>query len=206
MTQLLPIHPVTPQLRLIRQVVVAVQADGVIAYPTDSGYALGCRVSNKGGMDVIRQLRRVDQRHLFTLVCRDLSELANYAVVGNPAFRLLKAYTPGPYTFVLQATVRAPKRLQHLKRKTIGLRIPDNKVALAILDALEEPLVSMSLKLPDFNLPVMESDRIARDLNGRVAVIVDGGPLKIMPTTVVDLTTAHPQIIRQGAGNVHFVS
>ena len=201
MTQLLAMHPITPQLRLAKQVAAAIQADGVIVYPTDSGYALGCRLTNKAGLDTIRQIRGLDEQHLFTLVCRDLSELATYAVVENPAFRLLKAHTPGPYTFILKATNQVPRRLQHPKRKTIGLRIPDSKIALAILDALKEPLASMSLKLPNFDFPVMEAEVICARLRGRVALVVDGGPLPITPTTVVELIERTPQVIRQGAGD-----
>jgi tRNA threonylcarbamoyl adenosine modification protein (Sua5/YciO/YrdC/YwlC family) len=203
MTQLLTFHPLTPQLRLAKQVAAAIQADGVVAYPTDSGYALGCRLNNKAGMDTIRQIRGLDEHHLFTLVCRDLSELATYAVVENPAFRLLKAHTPGPYTFILKATHQAPRRLQHPKRKTIGLRIPDNKIALALLDALGEPLVSVSLKLPDFDVSAlaMEAHDIYTHLKGRVALVVDGGSLSIAPTTVIELFNSTPHVIREGGGN-----
>lgn len=200
MTQLITIHPMNPQPRLIKQVVELLQAGGVIAYPTDSGYALGCGLDNKAGVALIRQIRGLDEKHLFTLICQDLSELGSYAIVNNPAFRLLKAHTPGPYTFILQATSLVPKRLQHSKRKTIGLRIPNNPIALALLAAMGEPFVSVSLSLANNGLSE-QPDCIYDHLRGKIDAVVDGGFLPIVPTTVIDLRGENPEMIRIGSGD-----
>jgi len=200
MTQLLHIHPDNPQLRLVRQVVDAVESGGVIVYPTDSTYALGCGLGNKQALERIRQLRQLDKYHNFTLVCRDLSELSSYAQTNNSVFRLLKAYTPGPYTFILPATREVPRRLQHYKRKTIGLRVPDHPVCQSILELLAAPLMSATLIIPPHRLPLADPEDIYQALHDKVDVIVDSGSCGLDPTTVVDLTSDEPHILRQGKG------
>jgi tRNA threonylcarbamoyl adenosine modification protein (Sua5/YciO/YrdC/YwlC family) len=200
MTQILSIHPDNPQQRLIRQAVDIVCDGGVIVYPTDSGYALGCQLGNKSAVQRIRRIRQLDDRHHLTLVCRDLSVLSLYAKVDNVAYRLMKAHTPGPYTFILKATHEVPRRLQHAKRKTIGMRVPDNKVAQELLDALHEPLISTTLILPGDELPLTDPYEIRDMLDRQVDVVIDGGFCGMEPTTVVDLTDETPEVIREGAG------
>ena len=175
---------------------------GVIVYPTDSCCALGCRIGDKNAMERIRRIRRVDERHHLTIVCRDLAEIGQYAKVDNSQFRLLKANTPGSYTFILHATREVPKRLLHPSRRTIGLRIPDHPVALALLDELREPLLSSTLILPDDELPLNDPDEIRERLEHDVDLGIDGGPCGIVPTTVVDLTGDAPVIARVGKGSV----
>ena len=175
MSALIEIHPQNPQPRLIKQVVEAIRAGGVIVYPTDSCYALGCQIGNKAAMDRIRSLRQLDDKHNMTLICRDLSEIATYAVVDNTMFRLLKANTPGAYTFVLPATHDVPRRLQHPKRKTIGIRVPDHPIVLALLEALGEPLVSSTLILPQEKEPMTDPKEGYARLQHHVDVVVDGG-------------------------------
>lgn len=204
--QFLKIHPQDPQPRLISQVVAVVRNGGVIAYPTDSCYALGCHIGNKSALDRIRQLRRLGPDHEFTLVCRDLSDLAVYARFGNREFRLLKTLTPGPYTVILNATREVPRRLQHPKRKTIGLRVPDHPIAQALLDALGEPLMSVTLILPNDELPLTDPEEIKERLDDQVDVIVDGGNGGCEPTSVVDMTGDEPRVIRQGKGDTSFIS
>ncbi len=205
MSQQLQIHPVTPQPRLIRQVVEQVQAGGVIIYPTDSTYALGCAVGNKEGMDRIRAIRNLDDEHYLTLVCRDLTELSTYAKVDNWAFRLVKNLTPGPYTFLLKASREVPRRLQHPKRKTIGMRVPDGPIARAILDELGEPLVSSTLLLPGDERPLSEPDEIAERLGKQVDLLVAGGACGPEMTTVLDCVEDEPVIVRRGKGAVDFL-
>jgi tRNA threonylcarbamoyl adenosine modification protein (Sua5/YciO/YrdC/YwlC family) len=203
MSALVTIHPDDPQPRLISQVVECLNAGGVVIYPTDSSYAFGCRIGEKDALDRIRQIRRLDHNHNFTLVCRDLSEIAAYAKVDNTAYRLLKAYTPGPYTFILPATRQVPRRLQHPKRKTIGLRVPDNAITQAILAALGEPIMSSTLALPDEELPMTDPYDMRDVLGERVDLIVDGGYCGYEFTTVVDLTGGVPSVLRVGKGDVN---
>lgn len=202
MSQFFSIHPDTPQPRLVRRAVEIVRAGGVIVYPTDSCYALGCHVGDKTAMERIRAIRNVDERHHFALVCRDLAELGTYARVDNHQFRLLKSATPGSYTFILQATRELPKRLLHPRRRTIGLRVPDHRVAQALLAELGEPLLSSTLILPGDNLPLNDAREIRDRLEHRVELILDCGSCGVTPTTVVDLTGDVPVITRQGKGGV----
>ena len=201
MSQYFHIHPEDPQGRLIRQAAAIVRAGGVIVYPTDSGYALGCFIGNKQAMDRICAIRKLDKQHNFTLVCRDLADIATYAQVDNYTFRLLKAHTPGPYTFILQATREVPRRLQNAHRKTIGLRVPDHVIALSLLEALHEPLMSVTLILPEQETPLIEPEAIRDILGHQVDLIIDGGYCGIEPTTVIDLTSDEPQVLRQGKGD-----
>ena len=200
MSQFFTIHPENPQLRLIRQAVEIVRAGGVIVYPTDSAYALGCQIGDKKALDRIRQIRQLDKHHNFTLMCRDLSELSAYAKVDNQVFRLVKTYTPGPYTFILDATAEVPRRLMHPKRKTIGLRVPGNPIALALLEELGEPLMSVTLIMPTDEYPLTDPYDIRDTLEHHVDLIVDGGYCGLEATTVVDLSGEVPQITRQGVG------
>lgn len=202
MTQILSIHPDNPQLRLIRQAVEVLRGGGVIAYPTDSCYALGCHIGDKNAMQKIARIRQTDKNHNFTLVCRDLSELGVYAQVDNSSFRLLKASTPGPYTFILKATREVPNRLQNPKRKTIGLRVPDNKIVNALLEELNEPIMSSTLLVPGEEYPLSDPDEIYERLGKQLDLIVDGGNCGLEPTSVIDLVTGEPEIIRCGRGDV----
>ncbi|MDO8705487.1 MAG: L-threonylcarbamoyladenylate synthase [Sulfuricaulis sp.] len=205
MAQYFQIHPTHPQPRLIKRAVDIVRAGGVIVYPTDSSYALGCHIGDKEAMERIRRIRRVHDNHNFTLVCRDLSEVAQYARVSNADYRLLKANTPGPYTFILPATREVPRRLQHPKRKTIGLRVPDHVVAQALLAELNEPLMSSTLILAGEELPLSDPEEIRRRLEHDVALVVDGGFCGLEPTTVVELEGGRATVARQGKGdNAHF--
>lgn len=178
-----------------------VRSGGVIAYPTDSCYALGCQLGNKDAIERIRTIRRFDDRHHLTLVCRDLSEVAQYAQVGNQQYRLMKSATPGSFTFILRASREVPRRLQHPKRSTIGLRIPDQLVALALLEALGEPLVSATLMLRDDPVPPTDPAEIRAQLEHDIDLVIDGGPCGIEPTTVIDLTGDAPELIRRGRGD-----
>lgn len=200
MAQFFQIHPDNPQPRLIRQAVEIIRQGGLIAYPTDSAYALGCQIGNRMALDRIRALRNLDKHHNFTLVCRDLSELATYAKVDNLMFRLIKKYTPGPFTFILEATSEVPRRLKHPKRKTIGMRVPDNAVALALMAELGEPLMSSTLLLPGDEYPLTDPYEIRETLEHDLELVVDGGFCGMEPTTVVDLTGDSPEIMRQGCG------
>lgn len=195
------IHPQNPQLRLIRQVVECIRTGGVIVYPTDSAYALGCAVGNKAAMETIVRIRQVDHKHNFTLVCRDLSEIATYARVDNTCYRLLKAYTPAPYTFILQATSEVPRLLQHPKRKTIGIRVPGHPVVTALLGELDGPLVSSSLIMPGESEPLFDPEEIGEKLGKQVDLIVDSGFCGREATTVIDLESGVPQILRRGKGD-----
>lgn len=200
MSQFFQIHPENPQQRLIDKAVVIIREGGVIVYPTDSGYALGCHIGDKAAMERIRTIRQVGDRHNFTLVCRDLSELALYAKVDNTAYRFIKNHTPGPYTFILKATKEVPRRLQNPRRKTIGLRVPENHIAMALLETLGEPLMSSTLILPGEDLPMTDPYDIRDTLEHNLDLIIDGGYCGIEPTTVVDLTGDVPEVMRQGQG------
>lgn len=201
MSQFFQIHPDNPQARLIKQAIEIVRAGGLIVYPTDSGYALGCHIGDKTAQDRMRRLRDLDESHHFTLVCRDLSELSIYARVDNTAvFRLLKNNTPGPYTFILKATLEVPRRLMNPKRKTLGLRVPGNRIALALLEALGEPLLSTSLILPGSDT-MTEAEDIRDSLGKQVDLILDGGTCDAQPTTVIDLTEGYPEVVRVGKGD-----
>lgn len=202
MSQFFVIHSDNPQARLIKQAADLVRKGSVIVYPTDSGYALGCHLGDKDAMMRIRKIRGVDDKHHLTLVCRDLSEIAHYARVDNVQFRLLKCNTPGSYTFILEATKEVPKRLQHPKRSTIGLRIPDHPVALALLQELGEPLLSSSLILPGEEMAMHDAEEISEVLANQVELVIDGGPVGLEPTTVIDLTGAAAVLIRQGKGEI----
>lgn len=201
MAQYFEIHPVNPQLRLIRQAVEIVRRGGVIAYPTDSSYALGCHLGDKDAMERIRRIRQLDDKHNFTLVCADLSQVAQYARVGNADFRLLKAHTPGPYTFILEATREVPRRLQHAKRKTIGLRVPDHAVVRALLAELGEPIMSVTLMLPDDALPLSDAHEIRERLEHQVDLVIDAGHCDLEPTTVVVLEDGVAAVRRVGKGD-----
>ena len=201
MSQFFEIHPTNPQLRLIRRAVEIVRDGGVIVYPTDSCYALGCHIGDKDALERIRRIRNADRNHHFTLVCRDLSEIAKYARVETWQFRLLKAHTPGAYTFLLPASRETPRRLQHEKRRTIGIRVPDHPVPLALLAELGEPLMSSTLLLPGDDLPLNDAAEIRARLEHQVDAILNGGPCGIEPTTVVDLAVSPTQIVRRGRGN-----
>jgi tRNA threonylcarbamoyl adenosine modification protein (Sua5/YciO/YrdC/YwlC family) len=205
MAQFFSIHPDSPQPRLIRRAAEIVRAGGVIVYPTDSCYALGCRLGDKAAMERLRAIRQVGPRHHFALVCRDLAELAVYAKVDNRQFRLLKRATPGSYTFILKATRVVPKRLLHPSRRTIGLRVPDHRVVRALLTELGEPLLSSTLLLPGDELPLNDAREIRDRLEHEVDLVLDSGSCGITPTTIVDLTGEIPVITRQGKGSIaHF--
>jgi len=201
MAQFFAIHPENPQSRLIRQAVDILRRGGLIVYPTDSAYALGCHIGDKFALDRIRALRQLDKHHNFTLMCRDLSELANYARVDNAAYRLIKSHTPGPYTFILNATSEVPRRLQHPKRKTLGLRVPNNQIALDLLAELDEPLMTSSLILPGDSLPLTDPYDIRDTLEHQVELVIDGGFCGMEATTVIDLTEDEPSVVRQGCGD-----
>lgn len=200
MAQYFQINPAHPAPRLIVRAADIVRAGGVIAYPTDSCYALGCHLGDKDAMLQLRRIRGVDERHHFTLMCRDLSEIASYARVDNARYRLLKALTPGSYTFILEATRELPRRILHPRRKTIGLRVPEHAVAHALLDALGEPLLSTTLLLPGDEAPLNDGAEIRTRLQHDVDLVLDGGSCGTLPTTVVDLTGEHPEVTRVGRG------
>lgn len=200
MSQFFYIHPENPQVRLINQAVEIIKSGGVIVYPTDSGYALGCAIGDKHAMDRIVTIRRLPENHNFTLVCSDLSELSTYALVTNQSYRLIKNNVPNPYTFILPATKDVPRRLM-TKRKTIGIRVPDNVIALALISALGEPILSCSLMLPNEEITQSDPDEIREHLEHQVDLIIHGGYLGQSPTTVIDLTQDSPEIIRMGSGD-----
>ena len=202
MSQFFYIHPENPQPRLVKQAVELLNKGGVIVYPTDSGYALGCKLEDKTAMERICRIRKLDGNHNFTLMCRDLSELSTYAHVDNTAFRLIKNNTPGNYTFILKATKEVPKRLMNDKRKTIGLRVPSNPIALALLEALNEPMMSTSLMLPGNDFTESDPEAIQDEIGKLVDLIIHGGYLGQQPTTVVDLTENTPEVVREGVGDV----
>jgi len=200
--QFFQIHPDNPQLRLIRNAVDIIQQGGLVIYPTDSSYALGCHIGDKRAVERIRRIRQLDDKHNFTLVCRDLTEISSYAKIDNQQYRLLKTLTPGPYTFIHQASKQVPKRLQHAKRKTIGLRIPDNPIAQALLEELGEPLMSSTLILPGDELPLTDPYDMRDTLGHDVDLVIDGGYCGFEPTTVVEMTDDSPMVARKGKGDV----
>lgn len=202
MSQFFYIHPDNPQPRLVKQAVEYLQKGGVIVYPTDSGYALGCMLEDKNAMERICRIRQLDGNHNFTLVCRDLSELSTYAHVDNTAFRLIKNNTPGNYTFILKATKEVPRRLMNDKRKTIGLRVPSNPIALALLETLNAPMMSTSLMLPGNDFTESDPEAIQDTLGKQVDLIIHGGYLGQQPTTVIDLTEDAPVVVREGVGDI----
>jgi len=205
MSQFFIIHPDNPNLRLIHQAAAIVRDGGIVVYPTDSGYALGCHLDDKNAVTRIRQIRQLDDQHQMTLMCRDLSEISRYARVDNSKFRLLKNNTPGSYTFILEATKEVPRRLQHPKRSTVGIRVPDHRVALALLDELGEPMCSSTLILPDDDGPMIDAEHIRDLLEKRVDLVIDGGAVGLEFTTVIDLTGDVPLMLRRGKGEVkHF--
>ncbi len=202
MSEFLHIHPVNPQPRLIARAVEAVRAGAVIAYPTDTAYALGCRIGEKSALERIRQIRALGDRHNFTLACRDLSDISTYAKVNNQNYRLLRTHTPGPYTFILPASREVPRMLQHPKRKTIGIRLPEHAIAMALLQELGEPLMTTSLILPGDEEPLNDPHEIHERLDSLVDLVIDGGPApSLEPSTVVDLAEDVPQVLRVGAGD-----
>ena len=200
MSQYFVVHPTHPQKRLLAQAADIVRDGGVIVYPTDSTYALGCHIGDKQALDRIRAVRRLDKLHHFTLVCRDLKELSIYARVDNTSYRILKHYTPGPFTFLLHASREVPRRLVHPKRRSIGIRVPDHAIAQALLEALGEPLMSTSLILPNDAEALSDPIDIRERLAPRVDLIIDGGSGGLTATTVVDLTVSPPEVVRQGLG------
>lgn len=201
MSQFFEIHPDNPQGRLIHQAVEIVRNGGVIVYPTDSSYALGCHIDDKTAMERLARIRQVSKSHDFTLICRDLSEISTYAKVENKDYRLMKTLTPGPYTFIFKATREVPKRLWNPKRKSIGIRVPDNRIVQALLEALGEPMMSSTLILPDMDLPLNDAEDIREYLEHQVDLVIDGGPCSREPTTVLDLSEGDIQIRRQGLGS-----
>lgn len=200
MTQLLTIHPTHPQGRLVAQAAAVVREGGVIVYPTDSCYALGCHIGDKAAAERLRRIRQVDETHHFTLVCRDLSEIATFAKVDNAQYRLLRAATPGPYTFLLEASREVPRRLAHPRRRTIGLRVPEHVIAHALLSELDEPILSTTLLLPGYDEPLNDAEEIRAALARQADLVIDGGACGLEPTTVVDLTGEAPRLVRKGAG------
>jgi tRNA threonylcarbamoyl adenosine modification protein (Sua5/YciO/YrdC/YwlC family) len=202
MAQFFSIHPDNPQGRLVRQAAEIIRDGGVIVYPTDSCYALGCRLDDRVAVERIRAIRDLDAHHHFTLVCRDLSEVSRYARVDNRQFRFLKTATPGSYTFILKATREVPKRLQHPKRNTIGLRVPDHPVAQALLEALDEAMLSTSLLLPGDEFPLNDAQEIRERLQQQVDLVIDSGACGLEVTTMVDLTAQVPRVLRDGKGSL----
>ena len=200
--ELIEIHPTDPQPRLVRQIVQIIRDGGLIAYPTDSSYAFGCRIGDKKAIDRIHRIRRTDKRHNFTLVCEDLSEISIYARVENWAYRLIKSLTPGPYTFILPATRQLPKMLQNPKRRTIGIRVPDHRLVSAMLEELGEPIMSSTLLLPGDDLPLTDPMDIEERIGHQVDAIIDAGPTGIQPTSVLDLSSGTAEVLRVGRGDV----
>ena len=202
MAQLFAVHPDNPQVRLLRQAAQLIDRGAVAAVPTDSCYALACHLDDKAAVDRVRRIRRVDERHNLTLLCRDLTEIATYARVDNTQYRLLKQATPGAYTFILEATREVPRRLSHPSRKTIGIRIPANPTALALLDVLGQALISTTLLLPGDEVPMSDPQEIRARLEHDIDLVVDAGPCGIEPTTVIDLTGKEPVVVRAGRGSL----
>lgn len=202
MSQFFAIHPENPQSRLVHQACEIIRRGGVVVYPTDSAYALGCHIGDKQALEVIRRIRQLDDDHNFTLVCRDLSELGTYARVDNAAYRLLKHATPGPFTFIMEATKEVPRRLLHPKRKSIGLRVPDNVIAQALLAELGEPLMSVTLIMPGDEYPMIDPYDIRESLEHHVDLVIDGGYCGMEPTSVIDMTGDAPTVIREGLGDI----
>jgi len=205
-SQYFELHPLTPQTRLIRRAAELVRAGAVIAYPTDSCYALGCHIGDKSALERVRRIRQADRHHHFTLVCRDLADIGRFAKLATWQFRLIKACTPGPYTFLLPATAETPRRLQHERRRTIGVRIPDHPVARLLLEELGEPLMSSTLMLPGDALPLTDGQEIRARLEHDIDAVLDGGNCGVEPTTVIDLAVSPPVIMRVGKGPVSAIS
>ncbi|HEX8866153.1 MAG TPA: L-threonylcarbamoyladenylate synthase [Lentzea sp.] len=201
MAKYLDVHPVNPQKRAIDQAVRILQEDGLIAYPTDSCYALGCRLGNKDGIDRIREIRKLDDKHHFTLMCENFAQLGQFVVVDNAVFRAIKASTPGNYTFILPATKEVPRRMMHPKKKTVGARIPDHVVTQALLEAMGEPLLTSTLLLPDEAEPLIDGWEIKDRLDHVLDAVIDSGECGTTPTTVVDFSSGEAEIIRYGAGD-----
>lgn len=201
MSQFFQVHPDNPQLRLIKQAAQIIDAGGIVALPTDSCFALVCHLDDKNAVERLRRIRAVDDKHHLTLLCRDLSEISSYARVDNRQYRLLKATTPGPYTFILEATKEVPRRLSHPSRKTIGLRVPENRIAHALLEELGQPLLGTTLILPGQGEPLTDPDDVRELLERQVELVIDGGACGLEPTTVLDLTGEEPVLIRQGRGS-----
>jgi tRNA threonylcarbamoyl adenosine modification protein (Sua5/YciO/YrdC/YwlC family) len=206
MSQYFCIHPQNPQMRLITETAKIIRNGGVIVYPTDSVYAIGCRLNDKKAHDRIKQIRQLNDKHNFTLMCRDLSEIATYAKVDNQKYRLLKASTPGPYTFLLPATKEVPTRLQHPKKKTIGIRVPDNNITLAILEELNEPLMSVTFVLPNQFEQLLDPEEIYQKLGSQVDLVINGGPCGTELTSIIDLFGDEPVVVREGKGDVTIFS
>ena len=202
MSQLLAVHPQNPQKRLVQIAVDALVAGGLVVYPTDTAYAIGCHIGDKGALERIVALRRLDKRHQFTLACSDLRELGTYATVDNINYRLLKRVTPGPFTFVLRATREVPKRLVNAKRRTIGIRVPDHPIAQQLLELMGEPIMTTTLRLAGEEDPFTSAEEIYAEIGKQVDVVLDGGPCGVELSTVVDLTTPSPEILRQGKGEL----
>ncbi|MES9979832.1 MAG: L-threonylcarbamoyladenylate synthase [Candidatus Thiodiazotropha sp. 6PLUC6] len=201
MAQFFQIHPDNPQSRLIKQSVAIIRDGGLVIYPTDSSYALGCHIGDKSAMERIRRIRKVDDSHNFTLVCRDLTEISNYAKIDNQDYRLLKNLTPGPYTFIHKATKQVPRRLMHPKRKTIGIRVPDNEIVSALLQELGEPIMSTTLIMPGDEMPLTDPYEMRDLLDHHVDLIIDGGYCGLEPTTVVVMSDHQPEVVRAGKGD-----
>lgn len=203
MSQYFEIHPDNPQKRLIHQAVQIIHDGGVVVYPTDSSYAIGCHLGDKSAMERIRQIRRVDDKHHFTLVCSDLSEISTYAKVSNADYRMLKSLTPGPYTFLLKATHEVPRRLMHPKRRMIGIRVMDNPIVQALLEELGQPIMSSTLILPGKDMPETDAEHIRDKLQSQVDLIIDGGHCGLEATTVINMVENPPLLVRQGKGTDH---
>jgi len=201
MTQFFQIHPENPQLRLVRQAAQIIQSGGIVALPTDACYALVARLDDKAAVERLRRIRGIDDKHHLTLLCRDLSEIALYSRVDNARYRLLKSTTPGAYTFILEATKEVPRRLSHPSRKTIGLRVPDNAIAQALLEELGQPLLGTTLILPGEEHPLSDAEEIRGGLEKQIDLVIDGGACRLEPTTVIDLTGPEPALVRQGLGD-----
>ncbi|HJV88307.1 MAG TPA: L-threonylcarbamoyladenylate synthase [Noviherbaspirillum sp.] len=201
MSQFFQIHPDNPQLRLIKQAAQIIHQGGIVALPTDSCYALVCHLDDKAAVERIRRIRGIDDKHHLTLLCRDLSEIAQYARVDNRQYRLLKNATPGAYTFILEATKEVPRRLSHPSRKTIGLRVPENQIVHALLDELGQPLLGTTLILPGESEPLTDPEEVRDQLARQVDLVIDGGACSLVPTTVIDLTGDEPVLLRQGSGD-----
>jgi tRNA threonylcarbamoyl adenosine modification protein (Sua5/YciO/YrdC/YwlC family) len=201
MTQYFEVHPQNPQVRLIRQAAQIIQSGGIVAAPTDSAYALVCRLDDKGAVEKLRRIRGVDEKHHLTLLVRDLSEIATYARVDNRQYRQLKAVTPGPYTVILEATKEVPRRLSHPSRKTIGIRVPENAILLALLAELGEPLIGTTLQLPGDDQMLSDPDEVRDRLDKQIELIIDGGAGTLEPTTIVDLTGPEAELVRAGRGD-----
>lgn len=202
MAQLFEVHPEHPQPRLLKQAADILHQGGVVAIPTDSSYALVCHLDDKAAVDALRRVRGVDERHHLTLLCRDLSELANYARVDNAQYRMLKAATPGPYTFILEATKEVPRRVSHPSRRTIGLRVPDHRVTQSLLELMGQPLLATTLILPDHDEPLNDADEIRDALEKRIQAVVDAGACPMAPTTVIDLSKGGVEVVREGRGDL----